>query len=157
MTQSSQSDALWLLQVFNEIGIIDSLASTEFQRILAPDLSTSEYSLLNHFIRVGDNKTPSRLARIFQITKPSMTAIVAKLESKGYVKVTPGTEDRRQKFVTITPAGRKARDQGAALTAPHLEELLKQLDEKKLRALIPGLQHLREVLDKHRNERDGLT
>jgi len=143
--------------MFTEIGIINSLSSTELQRVLAPDLNVSEYSLLNHFIRVGDNKTPSHLAKIFQMTKPSMTAIVSKLESKGYVNVTPGTEDRRQKFVTITPAGAKARELGATKTAPLLSELLTLVDEKKLRALIPGLQHLREVLDSQRNEKDGLA
>ena len=156
MTDTSKSDPGWMLAMFNEIGIINSLASTEFQRILAPDLNVSEYSLLNHFMRMGDNKTPSHLARIFQITKPSMTAIVSKLESKGYVNVTPGEEDRRQKFVTITPAGRKARDAAAAKTAPLLVDLLALVNEKQLRAIIPGLQHLREVLDTQRNERDGL-
>ena len=156
MTHKSKTDTSWLLTLFNEIGIINSLSSTEFQRILAPNLNVSEYALLNHFMRMGDNKTPSYLARVFQMTKPSMTAIVSKLESKGYVNVTPGKEDRRQKFVTITPAGRKARDAGAAKTRPLLTELLTQLDEKQLRALIPGLQHLREVLDTQRNERDGL-
>ena len=157
MTQVNQSDTGWLLAMFTEIGIINSLSSTEFQHVLAPDLNVSEYSLLNHFIRMGDNKTPSHLAKVFQMTKPSMTAIVSKLESKGYVDVTPGTEDRRQKFVTITAAGRKAREAGAAKTAPLLEQLLTVVDEKKLRTLIPGLQHLREVLDNQRNERDGLA
>ncbi len=156
MTQKSKSDPSWLLGLFTEIGIIDSLASTEFQRILAPELNGSEYALLNHFMRMGDNKTPSHLARIFQMTKPSMTAIVSKLQSKGYVAVTPGETDRRQKFVTITREGRKARDAAAAKTTPALADLLTLLDEKQLRALIPGLQHLREVLDNQRNERDGL-
>ena len=157
MTQSTKTDFSWLLLLFNEIGIINQLSTTEFQRVLAPDLSSSEYAVLNHFMRMGDNKTPSYLARVFQITKPSMTAIVSKLESKEYVSVTPGEEDRRQKFVTITPAGRKARNEAAAKAAPLLTDLLTKVDEKQLRALIPGLQHLREVLDTQRNERDGLS
>lgn len=156
MTQKTETDLLWLLGLFNEIGIINQLSTAEFQRVLAPELSVSEYGVLNHFIRMGDNKTPSYLARVFQMTKPSMTAIIAKLESKGFVKITPGTEDRRQKFVHISPSGRKARDQAAAKTAPLFSDLLGVIDEKQVRGLIPGLQHLREVLDNHRNERDGL-
>ena len=157
MTKQTDTDLLWLLGLFSEVGIINQLSTAEFQRVLAPDLNVSEYGVLNHFMRLGDNKTPSYLARVFQMTKPSMTAIIAKLQSKGYVKITPGTEDRRQKFVHLTPAGRKAHGQAAANTAPLLSELLTLVDEKKLKALLPGLQHLREVLDNHRNERDGLV
>lgn len=149
-------DGRWLFDLFTEIGIIDQLASAEFQRVLGADLGQSEFSVLNHFIRVGDNKTPSRLARIFQVTKPSMTAIVAKLEAKGYVQVTPGKTDRRQKFVTITAAGREARDAAAARTAPMLTDLLSEIDADRLKALKPDLQYLREILDKRRNAKDGL-
>ena len=157
MIQGNETDSRWLLELFNEIGIINQLATTEFQRVLAPDLSISEYGVLNHFMRLGDNKTPTYLARAFQMTKPSMTAIISKLEAKGYVEVAAGQEDRRQKFVTITPAGRNARDSAAANTAPLLADLLTLVDEKRLRALIPDLQHLREILDTQRDERDGLT
>lgn len=157
MSKKAKTDTTWLLQLMNEIGIIHQLTSSEFQRLLAPNLSQSEYSVLNHLIRTGDQKTPSRLARIFQMTKPSMTAIIAKLEAKKYVKVTASKEDRRKKIVSITRSGKTARNKAAAKTMPHLAELLKQVDEKQLRAILPGLQNLREVLDTRRNERDGLV
>ena len=47
-----------------------------------------------------------------------MTAIVAKLEAKGFVKVTPSETDKRQKIVTITEAGRAARAAGLKATEP---------------------------------------
>ena len=153
---NAPAEGHWLFALFTDIGIIDQLTSAEFQNVLGADLGQSEFSVLNHFIRVGDNKTPSRLARIFQVTKPSMTAIVAKLEAKGYVQVTPGKTDRRQKFVTITEAGRRARNEAAERTVPLLQALLEDIDTERVKSLQPGLQHLREVLDKRRNAKDGL-
>ncbi|MEO0754628.1 MAG: MarR family transcriptional regulator [Pseudomonadota bacterium] len=98
-----------VFQVLNEIGIIDSLAQTELSRHIAPDLNPSEFGVLNHFVRLGDGKTPSWLAAAFQMTRPSMTAIVTKLSALGFVHVEPGEKDRREKFVYLTDAGREVR------------------------------------------------
>ncbi len=157
MNDDSATDpALLAFQVFNEIGIINQLTSAEFQRALGAELGQSEFMVLNRCVRVGDGVTPSRLARIFQITRPSMTAILAKLEAKGFVDVTPSEEDRRQKIVKITPAGRRAREKGVAAIAPVIQETIEDFGFERLKALLPGLVALREYADARRNERDGL-
>ena len=145
-----------LFAVFNEIGIIDQLASAAFQRALGPALGTSEFGVLNHLVRMGDGKTPSHLAKLFQITKPSMTAIIAKLERKQFVTVETGQADRRQKIVRITDAGREARDAGISATAPLLETITTDFPVEDLFAILPTLQKLRAYLDEKRNSVDGL-
>ena len=65
-----------IFTLFNEIGIIQQLSTARFSRVLAPDLNPSEFGVLNHFVRLGDGKTPTYLAKAFQMTKPSMTAIL---------------------------------------------------------------------------------
>jgi len=143
--------------LFNEIGIINQLSTARFARVLAPDLNPSEFGVLNHFVRLGDGKTPSYLAKAFQMTKPSMTAILGKLDRKGYVQIIGSEEDRRRKIVTITAAGHSARERGIQAMAPLVQILLESQDLSALQKLLPSLQALREFLDQERNAADGLN
>ncbi len=146
-----------IFEFLNEIGIINQLASAEFQRVLAPfGISVSEFSLLNHFVRVGDGTAPSRLARIFQMSKPSMTAIIAKLEARGLVDVGPHETDRRQKVVRLTAEGRAVRNSAIAKVQPLEADLQAGLNEKTIHQALPTLRALRRFLDERRNGTDGL-
>jgi len=145
-----------IFQVFNEIGIIHSLATTELARHIAPDLNPSEFGVLNHLARVSDGKTPSWLAKAFQMTRPSMTSIVAKLNAKGFVRVEAGEQDRREKFVYITEAGRACRQAALARLRPRLETVAADFGADRLREILPALMAFRAYLDEERNERDGL-
>ena len=146
-----------VFQLFNEIGIIDQLATARFARVLAPDLNPSEFGVLNHFVRLPGEKSPTRLAKAFQMTKPSMTAILTKLARKGYVEVKGSEADRRRKIVTITAAGTAARERGVAAIGPLAEFVLQNQDIAQLEKILPTLQALREFLDAERNAVDGLT
>ena len=154
----SDSDPRRLIfTLFNEIGIINQLSTARFARVLAPDLNPSEFGVLNHFVRLGDGKTPSYLAKAFQMTKPSMTAILAKLERKGYVESVGSQEDRRQKIVTLTEEGRAARSKGLQAMAPLADIVLESQDLSELEAILPKLEALREFLDQERNAVDGIN
>ena len=154
----SKDDTRTLFDLFREITMIAKFSSSEFQRVLGPELGESEFAVLSHLVRVEDNTpvAPSKLAALFQVTRPSMTSIINNLSGKGFVEITGSETDRRQKQVTITQAGRKAYARGEAQAAPLLVNLASLIDEKKLKKLLPDLKQLREVLDTHRNERDGL-
>lgn len=43
------------------------------------------------------------LERIEHVTHPAMTKLLQRLESKGFVRCTPSTQDRRYKVITCTP------------------------------------------------------
>lgn len=156
MTAETPKGARLAGQVLNEVGIISQLASAEMLRVLERGMGVSEFSVLNHFVRLGDGKTPSWLAKAFQVTRASMTAIVGKLEAKGYVRVEVVAEDRRQKLVSITPAGRKAHARAVEAIRPASEAIVEAFGEDRLAALLPELEALRVYLDTARNERDGL-
>ncbi|MEO1187653.1 MAG: MarR family transcriptional regulator [Pseudomonadota bacterium] len=153
---SDSDPATIVFTLFNEIGIINQLSTARFARVLAPDLNPSEFGVLNHFVRLGDGKSPSYLAKAFQVTKPSMTAILGKLERKGYVEIVGSAEDRRRKIVTITAAGRHARNRGLKAMAPLATILEANQDVSKLAKILPTLQALREFLDAERNAVDGI-
>lgn len=154
MSRSKSAGTVFTL--FNEIGIINQLSTARFTKVLAPDLNPSEFSVLNHFVRLGDGKSPSYLASVFQVTKPSMTAILGKLERKGYVEIVGSEEDRRRKVVTITKSGRAARERGIEAMAPLAAIVLQHQDISELEKILPTLQALREFLDTERNAVDGL-
>lgn len=146
-----------IFTLFNEIGIIQQLSTARFSRVLAPDLNPSEFGVLNHFVRLGDGKTPTYLAKAFQMTKPSMTAILAKLERKGYVEIAASKQDGRQKIVTLTQEGRAARSKGLQAMAPLADTVLESQDISDLEVILPKLQALREFLDQERNAVDGIN
>lgn len=156
LNMSDSDPATVIFTLFNEIGIINQLSTARFARALAPDLNPSEFGVLNHFARLGDGKSPSYLAKAFQVTKPSMTAILGKLERKGYVEIIGSADDRRRKIVTITTAGRHARNRGVKAMAPLAAILEANQDVTKLAKILPTLQALREFLDAERNAVDGI-
>lgn len=154
---NTSESARLVFSLLNEIGIINQLSTARLARVLAPDLGTSEFGVLNHFVRLGRDESPSYLAKAFQMSKPSMTAILTKLEHKGYVEITGSDEDRRRKIVSITEAGRSARERGVEATAPLARVLLEHQDISALAEALPTLQALRVFLDEERNAVDGLV
>lgn len=96
-------------QVLNEVGILSQLSSNRAARLLAPGLNLSQFTVLNHFTRLGGERSLVQLAAAMQVTKGAMTNTVARLQAKGLLQVRPDPQDGRGKLVGLTPAGRAAR------------------------------------------------
>ena len=67
---------------FTEIGIIEQLARNRLERGLPDGLKISQFSVLNHLVRLGGEWSPARLARAFQVTKGAMTNTLQRLEKR---------------------------------------------------------------------------
>jgi len=143
-------DTSTLFSLFNEIGIINQLSTTRFERDLPYGLTVAQFGLLNHLVRLGDDESPARLAAAFQVTKGAMTNTIQKLESKGFVTVRPDPEDGRAKRVTLTEAGKLARTEAIRASAPVLEQVAHALTSDELQAILPALKKLRIWLDENR-------
>ena len=139
-----------LFRVFNEIGIIEQLARTVFERVMPHGLKVSQFSLLNHMVRLGDGKRPAELADAFQVTRGAMTNTVSRLETLGFVRVTPDPDDGRAKAVYLTDAGRRAREDAIAALAPYLARLDETLGAERFADALPFLTDLRRLLDASR-------
>jgi DNA-binding MarR family transcriptional regulator len=146
-----------LLALLTDIGIIDQLVSSAATRALAPTLGLSEYALLNHMVRRGDGETPSRLARAFQVTKPSMSATIARLLGKGHVRVEADGADGRSKRVRMTANGHAAWDAARGRLAALQPMLFAGYDVADLLTHAEAIAGLRAHLDAERNRRDGLA
>ena len=138
-------------RLFNEIGIIDQLAGAAFRQVLPAPLNQSMFGVLNHFVRLGDGKTPTDLARIFQVAKPSMTATLGKLERAGFVRIDPDAQDGRTKRVFLTPQGREARAAAIAATQSLFDGLASELADFDIPRLVEELGRLRAILDAARD------
>jgi len=87
---------------------------------------------------------PAQLARAFHVTRGAMTNTIARLEWAGHVHIRPDWDDARRKFVSISPAGRSARDAAVQSLAPMIGEAVAAIGADRVRALIPVLRELRQ-------------
>jgi hypothetical protein len=62
---------------FNEVGIIAQLSRAVLEAHLPDGVSASQFSILNHLIRVSDGRTPLELAKAFQVPKTTMTSTLS--------------------------------------------------------------------------------
>lgn len=144
-------------RLLNEIGIIAQLSRTMFERLMPAGLTLSQFTVLNHFARLGGEKSPADLARAFQVTRGTMTSTLQKLEEKGFVDLSPDPRDGRGKRVRLTGTGRQARDAAIAALGPWIADLERQLDSAALAASLPFLTALRTHLDQARDAEERVT
>ena len=145
-----ESDPL-LFVFFTEIGIIEQLARNRFERVLPDDLRLPHFAVLNHFVRLEREESPTQLARAFQVTKGAMTNTIQRLRARGLVEVRPDPGDGRAKIVSITDRGRRVRADSIAAIAPVLKQLAHELPEPDLARVLPFLQTVRVYLDRARD------
>jgi len=144
------SDEDLLFRLFNEIGIIDQLASAAFERVLPKGLTPAQFAILNHCVRVGDDKTPAQLADILQVTRATLTSTLGRLEAKGFVRLVPDENDGRSKRVLLTRAGRDARRESIRAARPLLSRARAAAPRRAVEELLPRLEELRTWLDRNR-------
>ncbi len=136
-----------VIALFSEIVMVETLAKTRLTRVLPRGMELSHFMVLNHFARLGGEKTPAQLARVFHVTKGAMSNTVARLNAAGYIHVRPDWEDGRRKWVSISPAGAAARDRAVEAIAPVFDDAVAGLGLERMRAALPILRRLRELLD----------
>ena len=133
--------------LFGEILTNDQLIRNQLSRVLPKGMEVSHFSVLNQLARAGVERSPAELAKSFHVTRGAMTNTLRKLEWAGYVHIRPDWDDARRKRVSISPAGRRARDVAVASIAPLISEVVSELGEPQVRAALPVLRSLRARLE----------
>ena len=136
---------------FTEIGIIEQLARNRLERGLPDGLKISQFSVLNHLVRLGGEWSPARLARAFQVTKGAMTNTLQRLEKRGLIRVLADPHDGRAKLVDLTEAGWEMRLRCVESISPLLADLSTELPDKEFASALPVLEKVRRYLDSHRS------
>jgi len=139
-------------EVFNEIGIIQQLSSAAFAAVLPAGMTIAQFSVLNHFVRLGhEESSPAQLASAFQVTRPTMTSTLARMEKAGLVKISPDPKDGRGKLVSLTAAGEKMRADCLIRLSGPIADAYSVLSKETLAELLPLLKDVREKLDRLRD------
>jgi DNA-binding MarR family transcriptional regulator len=139
-----------VFQLLNEIGIISQLSGNQATRLLAPDLNLSQFTLLNHFARLGGERSLVQLAGAMQVTKAAMTNTVSRLQAKGLLQVRPDPADGRGKLVSLTAAGLARRRAAVARLGQSLAPLQGVASETAQREALGVLRLLRQWFDQNR-------
>ncbi len=135
---------------FTEIGIINQLSTAMFAKSLPDGVHPSHFAILNHLARMGDGKTPMRIASAMQVTKNTMTHSLKVLHDRGYIDVQPDPEDGRGKRVYLTETGRAFREQAIALVTEEFRHVI-GVDQRTIMRRIRGdLEQMRKHLDDNR-------
>jgi DNA-binding MarR family transcriptional regulator len=146
-----QNVAHLYFSLFTEINIIGHLSTNELERVLPDGMSSAQFGVLNHFVRLGGEWGPARLARAFQVTKGAMTNTLQRLEAQGLVTVKPDPKDARGKLVAITQAGVEMRERCIGRTWEAMASLIPEVTPAEVEAAMPFLQKLRKVMDERRD------
>jgi len=139
-----------LFVLLNEIAIIEQLARHRFEAAQPDGLLISHFSLLNHLVRVGDGRSPVRIAAAFQLAKSAITNTLQRLEARGFIRLEPDPADGRGKLVFLTSAGRTRRDAAVATAEAAFAAIHDLPDRPAQAALIERLAALRQALDQAR-------
>lgn len=143
MTDSSNTLAILL---FSEILGTDQMLRSRLGKVLPKGMEISHFSMLNHLAWRDVERTPAQLAETFHVTRGAMTNTLAKLEWAGYIHIRPDWDDARRKMVTISPAGRLAREAALSAIAPMITKVVEDMGEEKAKAALPILRELRKQL-----------
>ena len=131
---------------FSEISMVDQLMRYKINRALPKGMELSQFMLLNYLATISEERRPSQLAKLFQLTRGAMTNTLSKLEEAGYVHMRPDWDDARRKCVVISSSGRKAREDGLKKIDPVIEEMVDAVGIEKVREVLPIIRELRNAL-----------
>jgi long-chain acyl-CoA synthetase len=109
------------------------------------ELSLAQYRLL--VLLETEAAAPSLLADRLAVSRPSVTAVVDGLVSRGLVQRTHDEDDRRRVTHTLTPQGRRVLAAADEAVEQRLALILDHLDDQETRAAaLDGLDCWREAM-----------
>ena len=143
----STTDDPLSIALFSEVFMVDQLARARLSKALPKGMELSHFSVLNHLARISDERTPAQLAQAFHLTRGAMTNTLNRLEWAGHIHIRPDWDDARRKLISISPAGRQAREAALSAIAPILSEAVAEIGSDDVRATLPMLRALRQKLE----------
>jgi DNA-binding MarR family transcriptional regulator len=135
------------VSLFGEILALDQLVRNRLAKVLPKGMELSHFSVLNQLSHTKIERTPAQIAKSFRVTRGAITNTLNKLELSGYIHVRPDWDDARRKMVSISPAGIVARNNALTAVTPIIKELVSEMGEERLKAIVPILRELRQKFE----------
>ena len=146
MAERKENEPL-AIALISEIMTAEQLIRGKISKALPKGMEPSHFSVLNHLVRSGTEKSPAQLARSFHVTKGAMTNTLGKLEAAGYVHIRPDWDDARRKQVSVSSSGKRVREEALQAITPIFDDLVANLGADRVRAALPFLRDLRIQMD----------
>ena len=110
-------------------------------------LTLSEMHILESIgKRSGRSVTITDIAQDLEITLPSVTSMVKRLELKGYITKDRSSEDGRRVHVVLTPTGRQAEIAHRYFRRKIIREIIAELNVTEQTAILSGLEKMNEFI-----------
>ena len=135
------------VSLFGEILALDQLVRARLAKVLPKGMELSHFSVLNQLSHTKIERTPAQIAKSFRVTRGAITNTLNKLELSGYIHIRPDWDDARRKMVSISSAGIVARNNALAAVTPIINELISEMGEERLKAIVPILRDLRQKFE----------
>ncbi|HEY2052984.1 MAG TPA: MarR family transcriptional regulator [Solirubrobacterales bacterium] len=113
-------------------------------------LSPTQTAVLASINRCGP-LTPSELAEIERVKRPTMTRTLACLEREGLIERAPDPADGRSSLVAVNDAGRERLARSRRRKSAYLARRLRKLDPEEVETLARAA----ELLDRMREDERG--
>jgi DNA-binding MarR family transcriptional regulator len=110
-----------------------------------PALSPTAIAALATIERAGP-LSPSELARIERVQRPTATRVVARLVDGGLVERLPDSTDARGAWLRVTPEGRRVLRSLRSRKTAYLARRLERLDEQEREVLAQASELLERLL-----------
>lgn len=131
----------------------DQTLSEPFYGVLSRyEVGRSEWRVLAVLEELGE-LTVADLTAAALSPQPTVTHAVRRLVDRGLVVRTPGTVDKRQRFISITPSGSKLAKALISEARALEEQALAEAGDLSL--LVDQLQNLIKVVETHAREADS--
>jgi len=111
-------------------------------KLAAAGLSIPKLAALQRLAEAGESLPLGQLAERLACVKSNVTQLVDRLEADGLVARAPDPSDRRSRLAVLTPAGRRACDEGAQIqrdAEARLLDALSPAEQSTLAAIIAKL------------------
>jgi DNA-binding MarR family transcriptional regulator len=141
-------------QILVWCGVVAQLTRTRANRVLrGSELPYPLFVLLRHFCHDPDREwTVSGLTAAFETEQPGMTKQVQKLLRRGLLESRRDEADRRKRWLRVTPAGVRLRDELVARLEPDRKQIFRGWKGSEIAELHRLLDRLRTRLDEQRDD-----
>ncbi|BCE03050.1 MarR family winged helix-turn-helix transcriptional regulator [Marinicellulosiphila megalodicopiae] len=139
-----------VFEYFRAIHIIQQLSKEKVESVLPKSMLMSHFNVLAHLSRHNDTQTPAMLASAFQVTRPSMSNTLSKLENMKYIKILSDPHDGRSKKVQLTAFGEKSFQLAIQNIGPVFESMIKEVGMTVFENSLPDLKKISMYLDSNR-------
>ena len=127
-------------------------AAGKIEQVMLADLSDGKLSLseMRAIECVGsgrlNGRTITEISQELGITLPSVTAVIKRLEQKGYVAKEKGRSDGRMVHITLTPEGRRADIAHRYFHRRMVNAVRQSVDESEQDVLLRAMEAINEFI-----------